>query len=377
MHQDPLLTPRALGRATLARQHLLQRSEMAPLDLIRHLVGLQAQESNPPYFGLWSRLQGFRREQLTELLEQRLAVRCALQRGTLHLLAADDLLALRPLLQPALARMLATNHGKKLAGADTLTVAKAGRALLATQALDSTQLGQQLARVWPEAEPASLAVAVRCHEALIQLPPAGTWEQHKNALLLPADLWLGRQLATRATQPTLDTMLLRYLAAFGPASAQDAAVWSGLALGGPQGINAALEQLAPRLIRYRDEAGRRLFDLAGTALPPPDTPAPVRLIAGYDNLLLSHADRSRLLDDAQRPRIVTVNGQVRPTLLLDGFIQGTWKIERKGQQALLEITPFRALSRRERQAVEAEARLALDFAAAEAAKHEVKFASQA
>lgn len=372
MPQEPVLSPRALNRATLERQHLLQRSEMAPLALIEHLVGLQAQEPNPPYFGLWSRLHKVKLDDLTQLLEQRLAVRCALQRGTLHVLAATDLLALRPLLQPVLARMLATNHGKKLAGADTLAVAQAGRKLLVAQALDSTQLGQQLARQWPDAEPASLAVAVRCHETLIQLPPAGTWEQHKNALLLPADLWLGQPLAAQAT---LDPMLLRYLAAFGPASAQDAAVWCGLGLTGPRGINAALERLAPRLRRYRDESGRLLFDLAGTALPAPDTPAPVRLVAGYDNLLLSHAERSRLFDPAMRPRIFTVNGQVRPTLLLDGFIQGSWKMAGKDRQARLEITPFRALSRCERQAIEAEALLALDFAAPEATAPEVQFAA--
>lgn len=372
MRHEPILSPRALNRATLARQHLLQRSDMAPLALIEHLVGLQAQESNPPYFGLWSRLQGFKIHDLTQLLEQRLAVRCALQRGTLHVLAAGDLLALRPLFQAALARMLVANHGKKLAGADTQAVAEAGRALLLAQALDSTQLGQQLAGLWPDAEPASLAVAVRCHEALVQLPPAGTWEQHRNALLLPADLWLGQPLAAQAE---LDPMLLRYLAAFGPASAQDAAVWCGLALTGPQGINAALERLAPRLCRYRDEAGRLLFDLVGTALPAPDTPAPVRLVAGYDNLLLSHADRSRLFDAAMRPRIFTVNGQVRPTLLLDGFIQGTWKMASKGRQSVLEIVPFRRLSRRERQETEAEALLALDFAAPEATSRKVQFAA--
>ena len=372
MRHEPVLNRRALNRATLERQHLLQRIALTPIAMIEHLVGLQAQEPNPPYFGLWSRLLDFKREDLSQLLEQRLAVRCTLQRGTLHLLSAADLLALRPLLQPALARMLASNHGKKLAGADPLAVARAGRALLCAENLDGTQLGKRLALQWQGAEPASLAVAVRCCEALIQLPPAGTWDNHKNAQLLPADIWLDPALPSL---PSLDRMLLRYLAAFGPASAQDAGVWSGLRLSGPDGINAALERLAPQLRRYRDERGLLLLDLRDKVLPNTDTPAPARLVSAYDNLVLSHADRSRILDEVHRPRIFTVNGQVRPTLLLDGFVQGIWKIEHGRQQATVVIESFRALSPGERQTIEVEAALALAFAAPDGVAHGVRFAT--
>ncbi|MBX3621565.1 MAG: AlkZ family DNA glycosylase [Rhizobacter sp.] len=361
---EPVLSRRALNRATLQRQLLLERSTLAIPAAVERLAGLQHQTPNAPYFALHARLSHFDAAALTTLMTRRRLVRCAAMRSTLHLLSARDLLAWRRALDPTLRRALLASHGRHLKGLDLDAVAAAGRALLCAQPHTLGQLGQALAARWAGHDANALAVAVRCTEALVHVPPAGTWNSFRNALLLPADAWLGRPLEADAAP---DAMVLRYLAAFGPASAADIATWSGLGA-----LAEVLQRLAPRLRRYRDDDGRLLYDLRRTSLPDADTPAPVRLLGEFDNLVLSHADRRRLLADEHRPQVMSINGLVRPCVLVDGEVQGTWKLDRAGREATLVVTPFRRLRPAERAAVQAEAQRTLAFAAVESARHRIR-----
>lgn len=352
-----VLSLRALNRATLARQMLLARRKATVAEAIARLAGLQAQAPNPPYIGLWSRIEGFRREQLTDALKKRRIVRMSTLRATLHLMTAADALAWRPLLEPVHQRGLLGSHSKALEGIDRAAVVEAGRALLQEGPLTGTELGQALAARWKDREPASLAALIRNNVALVHLPPAGSWNSHQNARLLPIAQWL-RESAADAAPATQDELLLRYLAAFGPATLADAGAWSGLT-----GWKAVAERLRPQLRVFTGEEGQELFDLSRAPRPDPDTPAPPRLVAEWDNLLLSHADRRRVMSEAHRARVFTANGIVRGTALLDGFVAGTWKTERAKHTATVVLEPFTRWTKAERLALEEEALRLLAFAA--------------
>jgi len=350
------LSQRALNRATLARQMLLERRKATVAQVIEKLAGLQAQAPNPPYVGLWSRLEGFRREQLTEALKKRRVVRMSTMRATLHLMAARDALAWRPLLEPVHRRGLLGNHTRALEGIDRAAVVRAGRVLLDEGPLTSSELGQALAARWTDREPASLAALIRNSLPLVHLPPAGSWNSHQSARLQPIGQWLGESAADVAAA-TQDELLLRYLAAFGPATLADAGAWSGLT-----GWQVAAERLRPQLREFTGAQGQVLFDLPRAPRPDPDTPAPPRLVAEWDNLLLSHADRSRVMSEAHRARVFTVNGIVRGTVLLDGFVAGVWKIERAKNAATVVLEPFARWSGGDRLGVQEEAMRLLAFA---------------
>jgi len=354
----PLLSLRALNRATLARQ-MLARRKLTAVQAIERLAGLQAQAPNPPYIGLWSRLEGFEREQLTEAMRKRRIVRMSAMRSTLHLMTATDALAWRPLLEPVHQRGLLGNHKRALDGLDRAAVVAAGRALLDQRPHTSAELGQALGARWKGRETASLAALIRNNVPLVHLPPAGSWNSHQSALLQPIGHWLGESAADVAPA-TQDDLLLRYLAAFGPATLADAGAWSGLT-----GWKAVADRLRPQLRVFVGEQGEELFDLPRAPRPDPDTPAPPRLVAEWDNLLLSHADRSRVLSEAHRARVFTINGIVRGTVLLDGFVAGVWKIERAKNTATVVLEPFTRWSKADRLGVQEEAMRLLAFAAAD------------
>ncbi|MFD8753910.1 winged helix DNA-binding domain-containing protein [Kitasatospora sp. NPDC059577] len=350
---EPVLGRRALGRALLARQHLLARTDRTATATIHHLGGLQAQAApQPPYLGLLARLDGFTPERLSTLIEQRAAVRIALQRGTIHLVTAEDCLTLRPLLQPVLDQGLRTTYGKRLTGLDLDALAAEARELVEEQPRTFQQLGALLAATRPDRDPAALAQAARCLLPLVQVPPRGLWGRGGPAAHTTAESWLGRTLDPA---PAVEDLVLRYLAAFGPATAADLKKWSGLG-----GLAPVVRRLAPRLLTFRDEQGRVLYDLPQAPRPEEDTPAPVRLVAPFDNLLLSHADRTRVLPEEYRARVMTQNGIVLGTLLVDGLVAGSWQLTAE-QEVVLR--PFTALRRADRQAAEAEAERVLAFAA--------------
>jgi hypothetical protein len=324
---------RALNRATLARQLLLERSPMSALDVIEHLVGMQAQAPFAPYYGLWSRLDTFTGEELSGLLSSRKAVRIVLMRGTIHLVTAKDCHRLRPLVQPALDRMLRANatHGKPLAAIDVNAVVDSARRLLDTEALTPGETGARLAEQWPETPPGSLAEAARSLLPLVQVPPRAVWQRSGQVRLTTATAWLGKP---RGKPLTIDQLVLRYLRAFGPASAADVQTWSGLTR-----LGEILERLD--LIRLKTEGGQTLYDLPDAMRPDPDVPAPVRLVAPFDNILLSYADRTRVISDEHRKRLFSAKNGVFPgTVLVDGFVAGTWELAGKGQTTTMRVQPY-------------------------------------
>jgi hypothetical protein len=361
------LSRRALNRALLERQLLLRRSQLSAAEAIEHLVGMQAQAPNAPYVGLWARLGGFGPDELAQLIAERRAVRLALMRGTVHLVSADDALTMRPLIQPLLDHALYRNttYGPGVRGMDLDALVAAGRALVEERPRTLKELGELLQAQWPDRPGASLAYAIRNQLALVQTPPRGIWGQRGQAICTTAEAWLGRPLDPA---PSLDALVLRYLAAFGPASPRDMQVWSGL-----KGLREVFARLQPQLVIFRDENGVELFDLPNAPRPDPDTPAPVRFLPEFDNLLLAHADRTRVVDDHWK-KIFTGN-TIFGSVLVDGFVCGTWTIERLPAATTLRIAPFAALSAQERAAVADEGADLLGFAASDAQAHDIQFAA--
>lgn len=357
-----MLSRRALNRALLERQLLLRRSSLPAAGAIEHLVGMQAQAPLAPYVGLWTRLEDFDAQELARLITERKTVRLALMRSTVHLVTAADCVALRPVLREFLERSLHTGspYGRNLDGIDMDALVAAGRELVEKEALTLSELGRLLNERWPERDPASLAHALRNLAPMVQVPPRGVWGAGGLARLTTAESWLRRPLDA---DPAPDRMILRYLAAYGPASVMDVQSWAGLT-----GLKEAVGRLRPELRRFEDEQGRELLDLPGAPLPDPDTPAPPRFLPEYDNALLSHADRTRVIERDDVQRIFT-----RGAVLLDGFARGCWKIERVKVAATLLIEPFRHLSKDERAGLADEGERLLMFAAAEARTREIRF----
>ncbi|MFF9819158.1 winged helix DNA-binding domain-containing protein [Streptomyces sp. NPDC014006] len=337
----PVLGARALNRATLERQLLLTRSPLTAHEAVSHLLGLQAQNVKPPYYALAARLDGFAPEQLSRLMADRAVARMVTLRSTIHTHTADDCLTLRPLVQPARARELSAFR-KGLTGVDLDRLAVLARDLVEEMPRTLKQLREALQPHWPDADPQALGIAARCTLPLVQVTPRGLWGASGQVALTTAEHWLGRP-----TEPPAgpDATVLRYLAAFGPASVKDMQIWAGLTR-----LRDAFERLRPRLLTFRDERGVELFDLPDAPRPDPDTPAPPRFLPEFDNLLLSHADRSRVVPTEHRGRSWQGNQAYR-TLLLDGFLAGLWALD---QQALV-IEPFTAPGRTLRAQITAEA----------------------
>ncbi|MCU1373516.1 MAG: Winged helix DNA-binding protein [Actinomycetia bacterium] len=324
------LDARRLNRALLERQLLLERSDRSVPEAVDHLVGLQAQNVGSPYLALQARLAGFDPAALAELLVDRRAVRIVVMRSTIHLVLADDCLVLRPLTEPVTVRGLQGSWGRYLVDLDLAAVAAAGRSLVEERPRTSKELGEELAARWPDRDPAALAQVVRAFVPLVQLPPRGVWGQSGVPVLTSAESWLGRAMAA---EPSVADVALRYLAAFGPAKAADFRSWSGLT-----GAREVLDGLDLR--RFRDEGGAELYDVPDGPLPDRDVPAPVRYLPDYDNVLLGHDDRSRILREDLRSGLIGV-----ATVLVDGFVAGTWRVERAKGSATVVVTPFGRVDR--------------------------------
>jgi DNA glycosylase AlkZ-like len=341
------LSPARLGRATMARQLLLDRARMQVTEAVHRLCALQAQEPKPPYLALWSRIADFAASDLLAALHERTVVRVTLLRGTLHLVHAADYPVLRPPLQPVLAKSF-TTLGDRAAGIDLDRVLRAARAAYAAGPMTFDELRAQLATAFPGLDERVLGYAVRTNLPLVMVPTEDRWGYPRVSRFA-----LGEPLP-----PAEDTgdLVLRYLAAFGPATAADAQAFTGL----PR-LKPVFDRLAPQLVTFLDERKRTLYDLPGAPRPEEDTPAPPRFLPDFDNVVLGYADRTRFVADAFKSRLATRNLRVLATFLHDGVIRGTWAITRTAKVATLTMTPFEPLPARAIAGLEPEAEALLRF----------------
>jgi hypothetical protein len=357
-----VLGPRALNRALLERQLLLRRRRLPALDAVGRLVALQAQVPRDPYVALWSRLEPFRPEALSEAVADRRAVRMTLLRGTLHLVTARDAVGLRPLLQPVVERMFFGQRPfrQSAEGIDLDEVLVLLREQLEQRPGTRAELARTLAERWPDRDASSLAYAMYLIPT-VQVTPRGLWGKGGRAAVTTLDRWLGSSELDPGPSP--EQLVTRYLAAFGPATAADAGSWSGL-----PGLREVLQGLGPRLRTFRDEHGRDLFDVPRARLPDPETPGPVRFLPEYDNVLLGHADRARMVPPGT-PQWTEVGwGGV----LVDGFLAARWRIERGKAGAILRVEPFRRLTSAEKAEVGEEGARLLEFLEPDGGTHDVR-----
>ncbi|WP_327675222.1 winged helix DNA-binding domain-containing protein [Kitasatospora sp. NBC_00458] len=355
-----VLDTRALNRATLARQYLLTREDTPVHTAVAHLCGLQAQEPQEPFTGLWSRIAAFRPQELDDALTGRTVVRTHLMRRTVHLVTADDALAWRARHDAMLRQRATAAYRRELADVDLDELAAAGRAVVADgQPRTMAQLVGEVGDRWPAPPRRALGeVLVAALVPMAQLPPRGLWGTKAGVRNLPLATWLGREvppLPDGDGDPVGRRLVRRYLAAHGPAATADIRAWSGLA-----GLPAAVAAVREELVAFRDERGRELLDLPAAPRPHPDTPAPVRFLPAFDNAILGYDDRSRIIDDAHLG--LSVAGQ--RAVLVDGRVAATWTL----RDERLTVTPLRPLSATEQDEIRAEAQALAAFHDADPAR---------
>lgn len=359
------LSLRTLNRTLLLRQHLLERVGMPAAKLIEHLVGMQAQVPENPYVAMWSRLKGFDPMELSNLISKRKAVRGSLMRATLHLVTARDWHRMRPLFQPHLTRTLdGTAWGKATADLDRTRMLAVATEALEQQPMGRMELGRLLEKRFPSYDADSLGAAAVYLSTLVQVAPRGMWKRSGKPEWTTTKAWLGRDIDTN---PSIDKLLLRYFARFGPATVADAANWSRLT-----GLREVVDRLGKRLRTYRNEDGRELFDVPEGEFADAEVDAPIRFLPEYDNLFLGHADRRRIGSDAG-----LVRGPVlgNAPILVDGTIQAMWRIKRTKKTATMYIEPLRPLKKAMRSSVLEEGAALFEFLAGDAEREVIQIVS--
>lgn len=359
------LSNRARNRALLARQQLLERVDLRAERMIEHLVGMQAQSPPDPYVALWSRLRSFTPAELERLIEESRAVRLPVMRTTLHLVTADDALGMWPVMQPMLARVFRsqTRWPRILVEVDMKELLDAGRRLLEERPRTASELSAALEERWPGIDREAMASAVHYLTPVVQVPPRGLWSRTSRATWATLESFLGRRL-DEATDADRDAVVLRYLGAFGPATVADITKWSGLT-----GVREIVDRLRPRLLMLRGADSRELLDLPDAPRPPEDIPAPPRFLPEYDNLLLSHKDRSHVVLPEAIGRITGFVG----TFLVDGYVRGQWRVVSERDQATIQIDAFSPLSAVEIDELTTEALSLVRWHSPSAERHDVAF----
>jgi hypothetical protein len=358
------LTVKDLNRATLARQMLLERASVGAVEGVERLAGMQAQEPKHPYIGLWTRIDGFDAADLRAALLARDVVRATLMRSTLHLMSSAHYRALRMSMQPSMSVALRV-LGARSKGLDLDRVLPAASELLAGRPLTFDEIRARLQEQFPDVNDRALGYAVRTLVALVMVPAEHErWGFARPATFALAEDWLGSPPAE--ADPA--ALVRCYLAAYGPASAVDVQAWSGVG-----GMKKVLHGMRDELEVFADERGRELFDLPDAPRPRASVSAPPRFLPEFDNLVLAHDDRSRIIADEHRPRVTTKNLRVRATFLCDGFVRGTWTIELKRGVATLRLTPFEAWPQSALESLRTEGQALLAFVEPAAKDYDVQF----
>ncbi|WP_336084290.1 winged helix DNA-binding domain-containing protein [Nocardia sp. SSK8] len=346
------LSNRVLNRTLLARQHLLERSTLSPGRMCEHLIGLQAQDVPPPFIGLWSRVTDFDPATVSTGLADRSLVRITLMRGTIHLVTPPDALRIAPHIQPELEKVpqrKGFNYGA-MVGLDFDEVRAHGEQVLGDEPMSAADLRAEAARRYPDRDPGVVVQTWLYQLPVLQTPPRGRWRDNSRPVWSRVQPWLGAPLDP--DYPVAE-LILRYLRAFGPATTMDMQTWSRL-----PAMKKAVAELGDRVRTYTDERGRTLYDAADLELADPDQPAPVRLLGWYDNALLSHQGRARVVPEPASPPPTST--MVSP-VLVDGFVAGLYKVFAKSGVARLRISPTRPWTKTEAAQVDAEANALLAF----------------
>jgi hypothetical protein len=357
-------TLRALNRATLARQRLLDRRSAKPAEALAQLVALQAQVPRPPFVGLWSRVSGFTREALVTAIRRRTIVRATTLRGTIHLMTARDYLRFRSCLQPGLDDVLKGILRARLSGIDVEALERIGRAFFETPRTFDELRAHLTATGVPDVRAA--AYTIRLRVPLLQVPDPAPWAYPAQAGFQTASAYLGEEPAPCGG---LETLVTRYLAAHGPSTARDLAAWAGM-----RDLTATLEAMRPALVTLKGPGRSELFDLPDAPRPDPDAPAPIRFVPEYDNLIVARSDE-RVLPRAFRSAVFLPALRVAATVLVDGVVAATWTTARARDRATLAIRPLAPVPRPARAEMQAEGASLLRFLEPDARTFDVRLES--
>jgi hypothetical protein len=359
------LTLRAKNRAMLARQMLLAREAIRPALAVDRVLGLQAQWPKLPFIGLWSRIDGFRRQDLARAFARHDVVRATMMRGTLHVVRATDYARLRATIELASALDAKAALRHRAEGLDLPGLVAEATRCFEERPRTFAAIREALAARWPDADVRAMGHSVRLSLPLVQVPTSDPWSFPAAPEFALATRWLEHPLREAADPAWL---FMKYLAAFGPATAGDLQTWSGL-----RGAGSAIDRLRPKLAVLRDERKRELLDLPNAPRPPEDTLAPARFLPEFDSVLLAHTDRGRIVADRHRKRVFLPGLRVAATFLVDGFVAGTWAVERKKDTATIAITPFDPLPKKVQDELAAEGELLARFIEADATSFKVLF----
>ncbi len=326
------ISQRRLNRTLLSRQRLDIGSNESAIDLVKALCGLQAQDAQSPYFAIHARRERFKPDELESELRSKRIVRATLFRSTLHLITAEDYLAFWPLVKSGIERTYRAYYPLEAKSLDRSALTTSVEKILDAGPTSLATIRDRLAPEFPDAAPGALSWAARAYLPLIQDPESTLWNNRSRPKYVLATSVLPGALGGPAEEDV--RLVERYLRAYGPATVSDLTAWAGVS------ISPAFKKLGDRLVKYRGPDGKQLLDLSELSLCSEDREVPVRLMPQWDDLVLGHRNRSRVISDAARKKVIITVGRVLPFVLVDGFVGGTWMLEESGDQIRVDIELF-------------------------------------